>query len=247
MDHPVINALVRTTSTKGELRQLRVSGKIPAVVYGGGEAAKHIFLDEKEFAKAVHGITESTILSLMIGDTKTEAFVKEHQRDAISGKIIHVDFLEVVKGRILHAKVPIKLMGIPIGVREGGILENPAHEVEVQCDPTYLPEKIEMDVSELHANHSIHVRDIPAIPNVKILTNADLVVAVVKFAKAEVVEAPAAEEVPAGEAAAAAPGTAAPGAAAPGTAAPGAPAAGTAAPAPGAQAAPGASKKSEKK
>jgi len=224
MNHPVLSAVARSTTTKGELRQLRAAGRIPAVIYGGGQTAVHVLLDEKEFLKATAGISESTILALDIGGKKTEAFVKEHQRDALSGKIIHVDFLEVIKGRSIHARVPIHLIGTAVGVREGGILENPAHEVEVECDPSNLPEKIEIDISDLQANHSIHVRDIPAMAGVKVLTSPELVVAVVKFAKIEVVETvEAAPEA----AAAAAPGAAPAAGAAPGAA----PAAGAASPA----------------
>ncbi|HUW40696.1 MAG TPA: 50S ribosomal protein L25 [Rectinemataceae bacterium] len=208
MNHPVLSAVARSTTTKGELRQFRLAGRIPAVIYGGGQAAVHILLNEQEFIKATTGISESTILDIDIGGKKTQAFVKEHQRDTLSGKIIHVDLLEVVSGRSIHAKVPLHLIGTPVGVKEGGILENPAHEVEVECDPSRLPEKIEVDISGLQANHSIHVRNIAAIEGVKILTSPELVVAVVKFAKAEVVETPAVAEATPAAGAAAAPGAA---------------------------------------
>ncbi|MDA8426029.1 MAG: 50S ribosomal protein L25 [Treponema sp.] len=208
MNHPVLSAVARSTTTKGELRQFRMAGRIPAVIYGGGQAAVHILLNEQEFIKATTGISESTILDIDVGGKKMQAFVKEHQRDTLSGKIIHVDLLEVVSGRSIHAKVPLHLFGTPVGVKEGGILENPAHEVEVECDPSRLPEKIEVDISGLQANHSIHVRDIAAIEGVKILTSPELVVAVVKFAKAEVVETPAAAETTVAAGTAAAPGAA---------------------------------------
>jgi large subunit ribosomal protein L25 len=241
MNHPVLNAVARAETTKGELRTLRLGGKIPAVIYGGGETASAILLDEKEFTKATFGISESAIISLDVAGKKMRAFVKERQRDVLTGKIIHVDFLEVVQGRMLHAKVPLKLIGIPIGVREGGILENPAHEIMVECDPSVLPESIEIDISGLQANHSIHVRNIVAIPGVKVLTSADLVVAVVKYAKIEV--EPEVAAAPAAEAGAApvAGAPAAPGAA-PAAGAPAAAGAAPAAPAPGA-----AEKKAEKK
>jgi large subunit ribosomal protein L25 len=245
MNQSVLNAAPRNDLTKGELRTFRVSGKIPAVIYGGGESATAILLDEKDFLKATSGVSESTIISLDVGGKKMRAFVKERQRDPVSGKIIHVDFLEVVKGRSIHARVPLHLVGTPIGVREGGILENPAHEIEVECDPSVLPERIEIDVSELQANHSIHVRDIAAIAGVKVLASAELVVASVKYAKIEV--EPVVEVTPEAEAAAAAAAAAAgaaPGAA-PAAGAPGAaPAAGAA---PGAAPAAGADKKAEKK
>jgi large subunit ribosomal protein L25 len=236
MNQSVLKAVARKETTKGELNRLRAQGNIPAVIYGGGQAATHVLLDEKEFLKVASGISESTILGVEVEGKKLRAFVKARQRDNLTNRIIHVDLLEVVSGRILHARVPLHLVGIPVGVRDGGILENPAHEVEVECDPDHLPEMIEVDVSNLQANHSIHVRELPAMPMVKVLSSPELVVAVVKFAKAEVEAAPAAAagEAAAGEAAAGAPGAA--------------PAAGAAAPAAGA-AAPAAdtAKKDEKK
>jgi large subunit ribosomal protein L25 len=192
MDQSVLKVIPRTPTTKGELKKLRAAGQIPAVIYGGGEAAAHVLLDEKEFLKVASGISESTILGIDLGGKKTRAFVKAKQRDSLSNKIIHVDFLEVVSGRLLHAHVPLHLIGTPVGVKEGGVLENPAHEIEVECDPDHLPERIDVDVSELHANHSIHVRELMVGEKVKVLSSPELVVAVVKFAKEEVVVAPAA-------------------------------------------------------
>jgi large subunit ribosomal protein L25 len=226
MNQSVLKATPRAETTKGELNKHRAEGRIPAVIYGGGEAATPIFLDEKEFLKVAAGISESTILSLDVDGKKTRAFVKARQRNSISTKIIHIDFLEVVSGRLLHARVPLHLVGIPVGVREGGVLENPAHEIEVECDPDHLPEQIEVDVSELHANHSIHVRELKIADKVKVLSSPELVVAVVKYMKEEVVETPVVAAAPVEGAAPAAGAPAAPGAA-PGAA----PAAGAAAPA----------------
>ncbi len=214
MNQSVLKAVTRKETTKGELNQLRAQGNIPAVIYGGGQAATHVLLDEKEFLRVASGISESTILGIDIEGKKVRAFVKSRQRENLTNRIIHVDFLEVVSGRILHARVPIHLVGVPVGVRDGGILENPAHEIEVECDPDHLPEKIEADVSGLLANHSIHVRDLPAMNGVKVLSSPELVVAVVKYAKAEAeaAAAPAAEgaaAAPAAEGAAAAPAAAA--------------------------------------
>jgi large subunit ribosomal protein L25 len=231
MNQSVLKAVPRAQTTKGELNKHRAEGRIPAVIYGGGDAATHVFLDEKEFLKVASGISESTILGIEVGDVKKRAFVKARQRDSISTKIIHVDFLEVISGRLLHARVPLHLVGIPVGVREGGVLENPAHEIEVECDPDNLPERIEVDVSELHANHSIHVRELKIADKVKVLSSPELVVAVVKYIKEEVVEAPVVAAAPVEGAAPAA----------------GAPAAPGAAPAAAPGAAPAAGKKEEKK
>ncbi|MCX7025656.1 MAG: 50S ribosomal protein L25 [Spirochaetes bacterium] len=186
MSQPVLSANKRELTTKGGLNSLRREGRIPAVVYNRHGTATPISILAKEFEKETAHASESTIFKLSIDGTTAEAFIKDRQLDWIKGSVVHVDFFEVEKDQMLHAKVSIHLVGVPIGVRNGGILENPAHEIEVECLPGDLPPKIEVDVTDLEANHSLHVRDIKLAPGVKVLTSGDLVFAVVKFAKIEV-------------------------------------------------------------
>jgi len=196
--------------------RIRRAGRIPAVVYGSSGQAFAVDMDALEFAKGIRGISESTIVKINIDGVTHEAFVKDTQRNVLNGQILHVDFYEIDKNKVLRTKVPVHTFGVPVGTREGGILEVPLHELEVECLPKDLPEKIEVDVSELKGNQSIHVRDLKLSANVKILSNADQVVATVKFAKAEVVEAEAEVAVaPAAGAAAPATGAATGSAAAP--------------------------------
>ncbi len=197
MEHFVIQAFNREKSTKGQLHQYRIEGKIPAVVYGGGKSATNLLVYAHEYEKALKSITESTIITLDIEGKKLNAFVKDHQRHAVDKNLLHIDFLEVQEGKKLHARVRIILKGTPKGVVEGGILENPAHDIEVECDPSVLPERIEVDVTGLEVNHAFHVRDLAEIKDVKVLSSPDLLIAIVKYAREEVVETPAVAEVPA--------------------------------------------------
>ena len=221
MGNVVLSAKNRQQSGSAEARRIRRSGRIPAVLYGRTGKAISLDLDALEFSRSTKGISESTIVKVEVDGKSYDAFVKDTQRNIIDGNILHVDFYEVESGVILRAKVSLHITGNPVGVREGGNLENPLHEIEVECLPQDLPERIEVDVSGLKVNQSLHVRDIPLGEGVKLISAADQVVALVKFAKAEA--APAAAE--AAAAAAAVPG--APGAApAAGTAPAAAPAAG---------------------
>jgi large subunit ribosomal protein L25 len=162
--------------------------------------------------KGVKGISESTIVSVDVEGAVREAFVKATQRDIRDGNIIHVDFYEVEGNTLLRARVSLHLHGNPAGVREGGILETPLHDIEVECLPKDLPERLDVDIAGLKVNQSIHVRDLALGSGVRLISNPDQVVALVKFAKAEA--APAAEaEAAEGAAAAPAGGTAAPAAA----------------------------------
>ncbi|MDR2257633.1 MAG: 50S ribosomal protein L25, partial [Treponema sp.] len=142
----------------------------------------------------------STIVKVEIDGKSYDAFVKDTQRNIVDGNIIHVDFYEVESGIALRARVSLHIIGNPIGVREGGVFEFPLHEIEVECLPKDLPERIEVDVSELKVNQSIHVRDIVLDEGVRLVSGADQVVALVKFAKTETA-APTEEEAAAGAAA----------------------------------------------
>jgi large subunit ribosomal protein L25 len=186
MSQVVFAAKSRTEAGSGGARRIRRAGRIPAVVYGRSGKALSIDLDALEFVNNVKGISESTIVTINVDGQVHQAFVKDTQRNITDGKILHVDFYEVEAGVSLRAKVSVHVFGNPIGVREGGILESPLHEIEVECLPKDLPERIDVDIAELKVNQSIHVRDLNLGEGVRLISNPDQVVALVKFAKAEV-------------------------------------------------------------
>ncbi|MCL2831532.1 MAG: 50S ribosomal protein L25 [Treponema sp.] len=234
MGQVVFKAQGRTGNGSVKARRVRRIGRIPGVLYGRSGKAISIDLDAREFTNGIRNISESTIVKLEVDGKSFDAFVKDTQRNIRDGNILHVDFYEVESGVVLRARVSIHLKGNAVGVRDGGILEFPLHEVEVECLPQYLPERIDLDISNLGTNQSIHVRDLVLDKNVRVLSNNDQVITLVKYAKEEAKAEPTAEEVAAAEAAAAAAPGAAPaagtaGAAAPGTAAPAAGAAAAAA------------------
>jgi large subunit ribosomal protein L25 len=185
MSQVVFAAKNRADAGSAGSRRIRREGRIPAVVYGRSGSALSIDLDALEFANNAKGISESTIVTITIDGQTRQAFVKDTQRNIIDGKILHVDFYEVEAGVSLRARVPLHVHGNPVGVREGGILESPLHEIEVECLPKDLPERIDVDVTELRANQSIHVRDLALGEGVRVISNPDQVVALVKFARAE--------------------------------------------------------------
>ena len=192
MNQVVFSARDRVNKGSAEARKLRKTGRIPAVLYGRKGSSVAIDLDARDFMNSVKGISESTIVKVDINGNVHEAFVKATQRNITDGTILHVDFYEVEGNVTLRARVSLRIQGNPIGVREGGILETPLRDIEVECLPKDLPERLDVDVSALKANQAIHVRDLTLNAGVKLISNPDQVVALVKFAKAEA--APAAEE-----------------------------------------------------
>jgi large subunit ribosomal protein L25 len=185
MSQVVLAARKRVNTGSGDARRVRRAGRIPAVIYGHSGTALSIDVDALEFTNGVKGISESTIVKVNVDGEAHEAFVKAAQRNILSGQVLHVDFYEVESGTMLRARVSIQIEGNPIGVREGGVLETPLHDIEVECLPKDLPERIIVDISGLGVNQSIHVRDIALAEGVRLISAGDQVVALVKFAKEE--------------------------------------------------------------
>jgi large subunit ribosomal protein L25 len=191
MSQVVLSAKNRQGIGSREARRIRRDGRIPAVLYGRSGKPIALDLDAREFVNRVKNISESTIVKVEIDGQAHDAFVKDTQRNIINGNIIHVDFYEVESGTALRARVSVHIHGTPAGVREGGVLEFPLHEIEVECLPKDLPERIDVDVSELKVNQSLHVRDIVLGDGVRLISAADQVVALVKFARTEAAASPA--------------------------------------------------------
>jgi len=208
----VVEAEIRELLTKGANNRLRKSGKIPAIVYGHN-APVNIAINERDFHNNFKKISENEIINLTIGKASRSVLIKDYQRDYLKGSIKHIDFYEIEKGHKLRTHVPIHIVGIAPGTRDGGILENALHDLEIECVAEKLPEFIEVDVGELIVGHAIHVRDVKAPEGIRILNNLEQVVASVTHVReevapvvAEVVEAPvAAAAVPASATAKAAP------------------------------------------
>jgi len=153
------------------------------VLYGRSGKAVSLDVDALGFTNGVKTISESTIVKVEVDGKSYDAFVKDTQRNIVDGSILHVDFYEVESDVAVKARVSIHLKGNPAGVREGGIMENPLQQIEVESLPKDLPERIELDISGLGLNQYIYVKDIPLAAGVRVLTPADKAVVLVKYAK----------------------------------------------------------------
>ncbi|MCF6336314.1 MAG: 50S ribosomal protein L25, partial [Spirochaetales bacterium] len=172
---------------KGPAGRLRKEGKIPAVIYGHNEPV-HISVDAKEFDKKFHTLSENTLVTINVEDKEYEVLVKEFQENVMLGRLTHIDFFEVERGKTLHTRIPVILTGSSVGVKEGGLLEHRLHEIDIECFPKDIPEKIEVDISQLKVGESIHISDLPVPDSVKILNFLEQSVVSITTFKAEVVE-----------------------------------------------------------
>lgn len=185
MEHKSLSAAPRKEIRKGVTRSLRRSGQIPAVMYGHAGVST-VSVDAREFGQKFKRITENTIVSLSFEGKSHDVLVKDFQEDALTGNITHIDFFEIESGKVLRTNVPVHLEGNAIGVREGGLLEQRLHEIEVECLPKDIPQSVTLDITELAIGDSIHVGDLPAFESVKVLNTDDQVVVAVTHAKEEV-------------------------------------------------------------
>jgi large subunit ribosomal protein L25 len=202
----VVNAKSRDDRGKNAARRLRRQGLVPGIVYGGKGGNIAVAVDPKALQKVLRSEAgRNTILKLDIaGAGATNAILKDLQVDPIKENLLHADFYRIAMDVAIRVTVPINIRGEARGVKvDGGILELITREIEVECLPGDIPERIDVDVSELGLNGALRVSDLPSNAKVKILESADQVVVHVVSVKEEEAPAPAAAVALEGEAAAA--------------------------------------------
>lgn len=208
-----IEAKIRQDVGKGASRRLRRQGQVPAIVYGAGQEVVYLVLDHAKTHRALsHEAFYSHILNLKIGSESEKVILKDVQRHPFKLQVQHIDFLRVRADQILHMSVPLHFLGETTapGVKQGGIVSRLMTDLEVACLPADLPEYIEVDISSLNLNETIHLSQIklPKGVNIVALTQNDLPVISIHMPRAVVEEtgAPVAPtEVPATQVSAAPP------------------------------------------
>lgn len=191
-----IESVARETFGKNAARRLRSSGRIPAVVYGGGGPSIPLAVDPKAILHILHSEAgHNSIFTLQIPEkAPARVMLRDWQWEPIHGNLLHVDMVRIARDAKLRVRVPIHVTGEPQGVKvQGGVLEFILREVEVECLPDDIPENITIDVTDLVIGRHIRVSDLPVSASVKVLAEPGRVVAQVAAPKAEA--APAAEVV----------------------------------------------------
>jgi large subunit ribosomal protein L25 len=181
---------------KNASRRLRHSGRIPAVVYGGGGPSISLTVDPKAIVRILRSEAgHNSIFTLQIPEkAPARVMLRDWQWEPIKGGLMHVDMVRIARDAKLRVRVPIRVTGEPEGVKiQGGVFEFILREVEVECLPDDIPEHITVDVSGLVIGRHLRVSELPVAASVKVLAEAARVVAHVVAPKAEV--APATEVV----------------------------------------------------
>lgn len=183
MDQIKIKAEVRTEQGTGAVRRLRRAGMVPASVMSMNKGGtKLIKFNAHEFMMAMRGRSGKQLLvTLDVNGTEVPALLREMQNDVLAGTPIHVDFSEVSLTQKVRVTVPLYLVGEAVGVKiGGGVLEQTLRSVEVECLPTDIVEKFEIDVSHLGLDQTLFVRDLQLGDKQTLVTRGELAVAVVK-------------------------------------------------------------------
>ena len=184
-----IQATVREGKfNKNAARRVRVSGLIPAVVYGAGLEPIALTVDPKAVTKILHSESgHNTIFDLAVtGGATTKVMIVDWQNEPIKGKLLHIDMKRIAMNKLMQVSVPITLVGVPIGVKtQDGVLDHVLREVEVECLPSDIPSHLDVDVSHLEMNQAIHISDLPHSGKLKFLGEEDALVAHVTLIKEE--------------------------------------------------------------
>jgi large subunit ribosomal protein L25 len=161
----------RTEFGKGVARRLRRDKKVPAVLYGHGEAVRHVSLPGHELMKALK--TPNVLLDIVLPSGNQLALPKSVQRDPIRRDIEHVDLVAVRRGEMVVVEVPVHTTGAPIG---GGVLEVVFPTLSVQADATSIPAEFVVDVDKTEAGFSVNAGDIELPAGVELAVEADLMI-----------------------------------------------------------------------
>ena len=199
MASTTVSSVVATPRTgtfnKGFARRVRMQGLIPAVVYGAGKESVAVTVDPKVITKILYSDSgHNTIFDLSIeGAPASKGMIVEWQNEPIKGHLLHIDIKRIAMDKAMRVSVPVQLIGVPVGVKtSGGILSQVLHEVEIECLPGDIPSHIDVDVSGLEINGSIHISDLPHAAKLKFLDEETALVAHVTVLREEVVAEPVA-------------------------------------------------------
>jgi large subunit ribosomal protein L25 len=167
-----LKGIQREVKTKGYVNDLRRNGYVPAVFYKQGEENKLLAVSELKLRPLIFS-AETYLINLQIEQDQAEkCIIKEFQLDPVTEKILHVDFHGLKAGQRIALDIPVHLIGSAQGVKDGGIIQYILHKIHIECLPSMIPDKIDVDITKLKIGDSIHVRDLN-FPDIKILSNLD--------------------------------------------------------------------------
>jgi len=177
-----LSAKVRLKTGKGSARAARREGRIPAILYSHFADALPLSINPDELEQIVVESPSrfNTVLTLELDDKqKRTALLKDWQTDPLSRKLLHADFIEIKLDEKIESEVELRLVGKCIGIENGGALNQVRRELIVRCLPSDLPSFIEVDITNLDINDSLHVGDVKPPEKVEVVYATNYTVAVI--------------------------------------------------------------------
>lgn len=185
-----LKAKKRENLSRSTTKQLRKDGYIPGVVYGKSQEPITVSVNNIDLIKTIRDEGRNAIISLEIEDEKpVDVMVHDYQKEIVKDDIIHVDFFAVDMAEEMDVQVPVRIEGEAIGVKEGGVLQQPVFELQVRAKPADIPEEITVDVTNLNIGDSLAVQDIEKTGNYEILDDPETTVVVILAPDTDDVEA----------------------------------------------------------
>ena len=187
-------ATPRTAAGKGAAGRIRREGRVPAVVYGLGEANVPVTVPARELAHLLAGAAgANTLFTLRVDGAEQLALARQIQRHPVKGTLLHVDFVRVRADQTIQADVPVHLTGESEGVSRGGVLEQLLHTVSVEAKPGAIPNSLEVDITALEIGDGVYVRALVAPAGVVITNDVEELIAQVSAPRVAEEEVAAAE------------------------------------------------------
>lgn len=158
---------------KNAAYRFRKQGLVPAVLYGEGVETVPLVLEKKALVQIMRTETrENTLFKVAIGGDVGDAMIKDLQIDPVTDELLHADLIRIAMDRVIRVTVPIVHRGEPVGVKtEGGFVDFVTREVEIECLPKDIPERLDIDISELHMHQSLKAGNLVPPPGIRILTD----------------------------------------------------------------------------
>jgi large subunit ribosomal protein L25 len=172
-----LQATERTEFTNSAKRKIRESGKIPAVIYGKATESTPVVLDSIELIKTLREEGKNSIINLDVNGSSHAVMLYDMQKDPLKNEIVHADFHIVDMKSDVQVEVPIHLTGEALGVKDGGVLQQPLHEVTITAKPGDIPQAIDVDITNLGVNETLLIKDIPNNGNYSFVQDEEQVIA----------------------------------------------------------------------
>jgi large subunit ribosomal protein L25 len=183
MEFPTLATQPRPAHGSRASYKLRAKDLVPAILYGHKEAVVPVALQKVELQTALRH--HARVVELQLDGKSETAVIQEIQYDHLGNDVLHIDFKRVSRDERIAVTVSIELKGTPAGIGHGQILEQPLHQVQIECLALAIPESIRVNITDLKPGEPIHVRDLVLPPEVKALSSPDLVVVQMSLAVEE--------------------------------------------------------------